>query len=170
MFQIDAAETANAQRPKVTVRVHGTIRSPRSDEWCFAVVPGWMMSENMSCMFTGASSCNALYFITPILNCIRCSIRSQCRSSQRIGVTCSRLETPSNSLAVRFGETVVDGCRVPEDQRVTSYSNLTSKLRMHTATDVEQQAIVIDEQHVVDDVENSMHDTYWMCCFGSRWS
>ena len=47
---------------------------------------------------------------------------------------CSCLETPPNSLAAAFGLTVVDGCRMPEDQRVTSYSSPTGKLRKRAAT------------------------------------
>ena len=34
---------------------------------------------------------------------------------------------------LHFGLTVVNGCRMPEDQRVTSYSSSTGKLRMRAA-------------------------------------
>ena len=64
---------------------------------------------------------------------------------------------------LHFRLTVVDGCRVPEDQRVTSYSSSTGKLRKCVATNVEHRAIVNDEQHVVDEVESSPHDTSWIC-------
>ena len=68
----------------------------------FTVMPGWTMSEHTSCRYGSASSCNAWYVITPILNCIRCSTGSQCRSLRRICIMCSHLETPPNSLTAAF--------------------------------------------------------------------
>ena len=66
---------------------------------------------------------------------------------------------------LRFGLAVVDGCRVPEDQRVTSYSSPTGKLPICAATNVEHRAIVNDEQYGVDEVESSTHDTYGYVMF-----
>ena len=57
---------------------------------------------------------------------------------------------------------------MPEDQRVTSYSSPTGKLQMRAATNVEHRAIVNNEQHVVDEVESSAHDTRWICAVSGR--
>ena len=140
--RVECSKLTAQRRRTQTVLVRGTIRSPRSDEQCCRSGGFEDVGAHKSRMYGGASSCNALYVMTPILNCIRFSTGSQCRSSRRIGVTCLRLQTPPNSP--------------------------TGKLRMRAATNVEHRAIVNDEQHVVDEVESSTHDTLHMCCFRSR--
>ena len=141
------------QRRKVTVRFRGTIRSTRSDER-YRRSPGFDdVGTHMSRRYGGASSCNALYVMTLILNCIRRSTESQCRSSRRIGVTCARMETPPNSLAAAFSTDCSRRMSHAGRQRVTIYSSPTGKLRMRAATNGGLRAIVNDEQHVVDEVE-----------------
>ena len=69
---------------------------------------------------------------------------------------------------MRFGLTVVDGCRMPEVRRVTSYISPTGKLQMRAATNVEHRATVNDEQHVVNEVESTTHDTRWISAVSGR--
>ena len=101
--------------------------------------------------YGGASSCNALYVMTLILNLTGI----QCRSSRRIGVTCSRQKTPPNSVAAAFS--IDCNRRMSHAGRPTNnkLSNPTGNLQIREATNVEHRAIVNDEQHAVDEVGSS---------------
>ena len=138
-FRIDGAATTYAQRPKVTDRLHGTIKSTRSDERFRRSAGFDDVRTHMSRWYSSANSWNALY---------ASDARPDAGACRRGGLV-SRVHTRRlHQIAwlLRFWLTVVDGCHMPEDHRVTSCSSPTGKLRMHAATNVEHRAIVNNDK------------------------